>query len=69
MRIYDLATYAIRKSDRSMTNRMVGHDCLRDCNRVQGIRQAVVALEAAEQKAYDDQATGHKPVAISVLAG
>lgn len=40
-----------------MTNRMVGHDCLRPCNRVQGIRQAVVALEAAEQKAYDDQAT------------
>jgi hypothetical protein len=57
MRIHDLTTHAIRKSDRPMTNRLVGHDSPRGCNGVHEIRQAVLVIKAAEQKAYDDQSS------------
>jgi hypothetical protein len=59
MRVRDPTTYAIRKTDRPMINRLVGRDSSRGCKGVHGIKQAVIAIEAAEQKAYDDQHSGN----------
>jgi hypothetical protein len=58
MRVHEPTIYAIRESDRPMINRLVGRDSSRDYNGVHGIKQAVVAIEAAEQKAYGDQSSG-----------